>query len=68
MCEPDLQSCTVAKRNKKEAIWQATGQSNLANRMEDCSSNQSAVVENKHQTLEAFVAASHLCTKFDCLK
>ena len=46
----------------------ATGQSNVADRVEDCSTGQSAVVqyEYKNQTLEAFVAASCLSAKFDC--
>ena len=35
------QSCTVAKSNK---FWQVTGQSNLTDRIEDCSTGQSAVV------------------------
>ena len=35
--------------------------------MEDCSIGQSAVVSEPNQTLEAFVAASRLYTKFDCL-
>ena len=35
------QSCAVAKSRK---FCRATGQSNLANRMEDCSTGQSAVV------------------------
>ena len=35
------QSCAVAK---SEIFWRATGQSNLADRMEDCSIGQSAVV------------------------
>ena len=35
------QSCAVAKR---EQFWRATGQSNLADRMENCSIGQSAVV------------------------
>ena len=35
------QSCTVAK---SEQFWQATGQSNFTDRMEDYSTGQSAVV------------------------
>ena len=35
------QSCAVAKSEK---FWRATGQSNLADTMEDCSIGQSAVV------------------------
>ena len=50
-----LQSCT------------ATGQSNLADRMEDCSTGQSAV-RAKVQLWEnqAFVAGSSLHAKFNC--
>ena len=39
--KPVSQSCAVAK---SEHFWRATGQSNLADRMEDCSIRQSAVV------------------------
>ena len=39
--EPVSQSCTVPKSEK---FWRTTGQSNLADRMEDCSVGQSAVV------------------------
>ena len=39
--KPFSKSCTVVKSDK---FWQATAQSNLADRMEDCSSGQSAVV------------------------
>ena len=38
---PLPQSCAVAKSDK---FWRAIGQSNLADRMEDCSTGQSAVV------------------------
>ena len=38
--KPVSQSCTVAKR---EIFWRATGQSFLADRVEDCSIVQSAV-------------------------
>ena len=57
------QSCTVAKSEK---FWWVTGQSNLADRMEDCSTGQRAVVEYENQTLEAYVAISCLYAKFDC--
>ena len=39
--KPVSQSCAVAKSDK---FWRATGQSNLADRIEDCSTGQSAVV------------------------
>ena len=38
------QSCAVAK---SEQFWRATGQSNLAGRMEDCSTSESVVVSTK---------------------
>ena len=58
------QSCVVAKSGK---FWRAaTGQPNLANRMEDCSTGHSTVVQYVNQTLEVFVAVSHLYAKFDC--
>ena len=38
---PVSQSCTVAQ---SEHSWRATGQSNLADRMADCSIGQSAAV------------------------
>ena len=38
---PVSQSCAVAK---SKIFWRATGQSNLADRMEDCSTGQSAVM------------------------
>ena len=43
------QSCAVAK---SENFWRATGQSNLANRMEDCSTGQSAVVVSENENKE----------------
>ena len=58
--KPVSQSCAVAET---EAFWQATGQSNLADRMEDRSIVQSAAVWVRlNQTLEAFVAVNHLYT------
>ena len=39
--KPVSQSCAVAESEK---FWRATGQSNLADRTEDCSTGQSAVV------------------------
>ena len=51
---------------QSEIFWRATGQSNLAGRMEDCSSGQSAVVcEHENQTLEAFAAASQFVCQFE---
>ena len=41
VCKSVSQSCAVAKSDK---FWRATGQLNLADRMEDCSIGQSAVV------------------------
>ena len=41
--KPVSQSCAVATSEK---FWRATGQSNLADRMEDCSTGQNAVVRN----------------------
>ena len=38
---PVSKSCAVAK---SEIFWQATGQSNLVDRMEDCSIDQSVIV------------------------
>ena len=38
---PVSESCAVAK---SESFWRATGQSNLADRMEDCFIGKSAVV------------------------
>ena len=57
---PVSQICTVAKSEK---LSQATGQTNLADRMEDCSIGQSAVlcIEYKKQTLKAFVALPASC-------
>ena len=63
ICEAVSQSCAVAK---SEDFWRATGKSNLADRMEDCSTDHRAVVEFENLTLEAFVAATRLYTKFDC--
>ena len=34
--------------------------------MEDCSTGHSTVVQYVNQTLEVFVAVSHLYAKFDC--
>ena len=42
---PVSHSCAVAKRRN---FWQATGQSKLADRMEGCSTGQSAVLANVH--------------------
>ena len=62
--QPVSQSCAIPKG---EVFWRVTGQSNLADRMEDCSIGESAVVsEYENQTLEAFVAVSRLYIKFDC--
>ena len=62
--KPVSQSCAVANN---ESSGGATEQSNLADRMEDCSTGQSAVVWAQNQTLEAFVAASRsVWVKFDC--
>ena len=57
---PVSQICTVAKSEK---LSQATGQTNFADRMEDCSIGQSAVlcIEYKKQTLKAFVALPASC-------
>ena len=39
--KPVSKSCAVAK---SEQFWRASGQSNLANRMQDCSTGESVVV------------------------
>ena len=51
---------------QKWKISRATGQTNLTDRMEDCTIGQVQLCEHESQTLEAFVAASHLSAKFDC--
>ena len=56
-----------SKCAKREKVLRTTGQSNLADRMVDCSTGQSAVVWVQNQTLEAFVTASHsVYAKFGC--
>ena len=55
---------TNKQKHSVPKFWRATGQSNLTDRMEDCSKVQSW--EYVNQTLQAFVAGSHLYTKFDC--
>ena len=59
--KPVSQSCAVAK---SEQFWQASGQSTLADRMEDCSFGESAVVWARKP--EAFVADSRSYVKYDC--
>ena len=49
-----------------QKFWRATGQSNLADRMEDCSTSQKAATWEQNQTLEAFTTARRSCVKFDC--
>ena len=52
--KPVSQSCAVANSGK---FWRASGQSNLANRMEDCSIGQSAwpqLCEYENQTFGSF--------------
>ena len=44
----------VSQSSRSEIFWWATGQSNLADRVDDCSIAQSAI---ENQTLEAFVVA-----------
>ena len=62
--KPVSQSCAVANNKSSGG---ATGKSNLADRWEDCSTGQSAVVWAQNQTLDAFVAASRsVWAKFDC--
>ena len=53
--------------SKNEKFWQATVQSNLADRKEDCSIGQEQLCEYENQTLVSFAAASHFYSKFDCL-
>ena len=53
--KPVSQSCTVAR---SEIFWQATGQSNLADRMEDCSNGQSAVVRVRKPNFGSFAIGS----------
>ena len=49
--KPVSQSCTVAK---SEQFWQVSGQSNLADRKEDCSNGESAVVWVRKLNLGSF--------------
>ena len=58
--KPVSQSCAVAKNEK---FWPATGQSNFADRIKDCSIGQSAVVWVWKLN---FVVASCLSAKFEC--
>ena len=59
---PLPQSCTVAKSDK---FWRAIGQSNLADRMEDRSTGQSAVVWVQKPNFWRFCCGQPLYAKFD---
>ena len=62
--KPVSQSCAVAINRK---FWQATGQSNLAGKMEDCSIGQTAVLRDQKQNFGRFCCSQLFdCTKFDC--
>ena len=57
------QSCAVGKSG---IFWRATGQSNSANRMKNCSIGQGAVVWVRKPNFGSFWCVSRLFAKFDC--
>ena len=49
------------RSSKSEKFWQATGQSNLAERMEDCSTGQSEVVWERKQNFWKLLLWPFVC-------